>query len=145
MTTAEHLERIDRLRVTQFPPEPVRSGGQSSGPGYHLVQVGWTADFREDGGAGRAEAADQIGAEYGALTQALAERWGEPQVFALTSVLDRGSGGEEIPEPWGELSGSTSHVHAWRAGEQWLVVWVVDGGAEDAYVLMAGVTVVDPP
>ncbi|MFF3672465.1 hypothetical protein ACFYYS_00620 [Streptomyces sp. NPDC002120] len=145
MTTAEHLDMIDRLRVRDFPTEPVWSGGQSSGPGYHLVPVGRTADFWEDGGAGRAEATDQINAEYGALTQSLSDRWGDPQVFSLGSVLERGLDGEEIPEPWDELSNSTDHVHLWRAGERWLVAYVAQGAEGDPYLLMAGVTVIDPP
>ncbi|MFD3695260.1 hypothetical protein ACFWUZ_03745 [Streptomyces sp. NPDC058646] len=145
MTTAEHLDTIDRLRVTAFPPEPVWSGGLSSGPGYHLVQVSWTADFREDGGAGRTEATDQINAEYGALTQALGDRWGRAQVFSLVSVRDRGFDGEAIPEPWARLSGMTGHVHLWRVGERWLVVCVAEGDGEEPLVLVAGVTVIDPP
>ncbi|MBT2540861.1 hypothetical protein J7E99_09125 [Streptomyces sp. ISL-44] len=145
MTTAEHLDTIDRLRAREFPAEPVWSGGQSSGPGYHLVPVGRTGDFWEDGGAGRTEAADQINAEYGALTQALTDRWGDPQIFSLRSLRDRGFDGEEIPEPWDELSNSTDHVHLWRAGDHWLVAYVAQWDEGDPYLLMAGVTVIDPP
>ncbi|MFE9630817.1 hypothetical protein [Streptomyces sp. NPDC006463] len=145
MTTAEHLDTIDRLRAKEFPPEPDRSSGQSSGPGYHLVQLSRTRDFWDDDGSGRAEAADQIAAEYGALTQALADRWGEQQVFSVASLLDRGFEGEEIPEPWDELSNTTDHVHLWRAEEQWLVAYVAQWDREDPYLLMAGVTMIDPP
>lgn len=76
MTTAEHLETIDRLRAKDFPPEPVRTGGNSSGPAFHLVQLARTRDFWDDDGSGRIESADQIGAEYGALAQAATDRWG---------------------------------------------------------------------
>ncbi|WP_328924516.1 hypothetical protein OG429_07545 [Streptomyces sp. NBC_00190] len=145
MTTAEHLDTIDRLRAKEFPPEPVRSGGQGSGPGYHLVQLSRTRDFWDDDGSGRAEAAGQIAAEYGALTQALADRWGEQQVFSVGSLLDRGFDGEEIPEPWDEVSSTTDHVHLWRAEERWLVAYVAQWDSEDPYLLMAGVTVIDPP
>ncbi|MGW7452093.1 hypothetical protein [Streptomyces sp. NPDC054787] len=145
MTTAEHLDTIDRLRAGEFPAEPVRSGGQISGPGYHLVQLGWTRDFWDDDGSGRAEAADQIAAEYEALTQALAGRWGDQQVFSVASLLERGLDGEEIPQPWDVVSNTTDHVHLWRAEEQWLVAYVAQWDSEDPYVLMAGVTVIDPP
>lgn len=91
MTTAEHLDTIERLRAREFPAEPVRSGGLSSGPGYHLVQVGRTADFWEDDGSERIEATDQINAEYEALTQALTDRWGEAQVFSVATLRGRGS------------------------------------------------------
>ncbi|MFF4425028.1 hypothetical protein ACFY04_30375 [Streptomyces sp. NPDC001549] len=145
MTTAEHLDTIDRLRVREFPPEPVRTGGNSSGPGFHLVQLARTRGFWDDDGSGRIEAADQIGAEYGALAQAATDLWGEPQVFSLGTLRDRGFAGEEIPQPWDELGSSTDHVHLWRVGAHWLVVYVAQWAGEDPYQLMAGVTVTDPP
>ncbi|MFG2874050.1 hypothetical protein ACGFYU_03435 [Streptomyces sp. NPDC048337] len=144
MTTAAHLDTIERLRAREFPAEPVWSGGRSSGPGYHLVQVARTEGFWEDDGSRRIEAIDQINAEYGALTQALTDRWGEAQVFSLVSLLERGLDGEEIPEPWDEMSNTTDHVHLWRAGERWLVAYVAQRDSEDPYLLMAGVTVIDP-
>ncbi|WP_327261348.1 hypothetical protein OG444_07190 [Streptomyces sp. NBC_01232] len=145
MTTAEHLETIDRLRAKDFPPEPVRTGGNSSGPAFHLVQLARTRDFWDDDGSGRIESADQIGAEYGALAQAATDRWGEAQVFGLGTLMDRGLAGEEIPQPWGEMGNSTDHVHLWRVGAHWLVVYVAQWDCDDPYRLMAGVTVVDPP
>ncbi|MEU8433359.1 hypothetical protein AB0F18_10650 [Streptomyces sp. NPDC029216] len=145
MTTAEHLDTIDRLRAREFPTGTEVLGEQRSGPGYHLVQLSRTRDFWDDDGSGRREAEDQISAEYGALTQAVADRWGEPQVFALGSLLARGLDGEGIPEPWLELSGMTDHVHVWRAGDRWLVVCVAQWGGELPLLLMAGLTVVDPP
>lgn len=145
MTTAEHLDTIDRLRAKDFPREPVRAVGNSSGPGFHLVQLARTRGFWDDDGSGRIEAVDQVSAEYGALTQAVADRWGEPQIFSVASVLDRSLGGEEIPEPWDEVSNTTDHVHLWRAEDRWLVTYVAQWDAEDPYLLMAGVTVVDPP
>lgn len=145
MTTAEHLDTIDRLRGREFPTEPVRSGGQHSGPGYHLVQVGRAEDIWEDGGSGRAEAADQINAEYGALTEALDARWGEAQTFGVASLRHRGTEGEQIPEPWDEMSSTTDHVHAWQVEGQWLVAYVAHWDGGEPYALMAAVTVVDPP
>ncbi|MET9322772.1 hypothetical protein ABZX75_21630 [Streptomyces sp. NPDC003038] len=145
MTTAEHLDTIDRLRAREFPTERGGSGGRTSGPGYHLVQLGRTSDFWDDDGSGRAEAADQIGAECGALAQALTGRWGEPQMFSLTSVLDRVLEGEAIPQPWHEMSNTTDHLRLWRVEGQWLVAYVAQWDAEGPYLLMAGVTVVDPP
>lgn len=145
MTTAEHLDTIDRLRGREFPTEHVRSGGQRSGPGYHLVQVGRAEDVWGDGGSGRAAATDQVTAEYGALTRALDARWGEAQVFGVASLRHRGVEGEEIPEPWDEVSSTTDHVHAWQAEGQWLVAYVAQWDGGEPYGLMAGVTVVDPP
>ncbi|MGZ9929641.1 hypothetical protein ACXNSR_07060 [Streptomyces sp. NC-S4] len=145
MTTAEHLDTIDRLRAKEFPPEPVRTGGNSSGPGFHLVRLARTRSFWEDDGSGRIEAADQIGAEYGALAQAATDRWGAPQVFGLGSLRERGFAGERIPQPWDEVGNSTDHVHLWRVGAHWLVVYVAQWADDDPYQLMAGITVTDPP
>ncbi|MGW0362816.1 hypothetical protein [Streptomyces sp. NPDC002990] len=145
MTTAEHLDTIDRLRAREFPTDRERSGGRTSGPGYHLVELGRTGDFWDDDGSGRTEAADQIGAECGSLAQALTGRWGEPQMFSLTSTLDRALEGEAIAQPWHEMSNTTDHLRLWRAEEQWVVAYVAQWDAEGPYLLMAGVTVIDPP
>ncbi|RKT03454.1 hypothetical protein BX286_1381 [Streptomyces sp. 3211.6] len=145
MTTAEHLDTIDRLRARAFPAGREASGEYGGGPGHHLVGLSRTRDFWEDDGSGREEAADQINAEYGALVQALTDRWGAPQVFALDSLLYRQFDGEEIPEPWQELCGSTDHVHLWRAEDRWLLVCVTQWDKELPFLLTAGVTVVDPP
>ncbi|MDA5280693.1 hypothetical protein [Streptomyces sp. Isolate_45] len=145
MTTGEQLDLIDRLRAHAFVDTPVRLGRHVSGPGYHLVGLGGTRDFWEDDGSYRAEATDQIGAAYGSLTQALTDRWGEPQVFSPDSLNLRALAGEAIPQPWQELSHTTDHLHLWRAEDSWLVVCVARWGEDDPYLLMAAVTVVDPP
>ncbi|MER5776488.1 hypothetical protein ABT144_19745 [Streptomyces sp. NPDC002039] len=145
MTTAEHLDTIDRLRGQNFPTEPVRFDRHGSGPGRHQVQLVETRDFWEDDGSARIEAADQIGAEYVALVQALTGRWGTPQVFALDRMMERGLDGEAIPEPWDSLANDADHVHLWRAGDRWLVVYAARRATGDPFRLMAAVTVVDPP
>ncbi|MEV7585042.1 hypothetical protein [Streptomyces erythrochromogenes] len=145
MTTAEHLDTIDRLLAEEFPREPVRTVDSSSGPGFHLVRLSRTRPFWDDDGSGRIEAADQISAEYTALAQAATDRWGEPQIFSLGTLRDRVVAGEEIPDPWKELCCSTDHVHLWRVGEHWLVACVTQRDEEDPYLLTAGATVVDPP
>ncbi|MEU6311989.1 hypothetical protein [Streptomyces sp. NPDC047014] len=145
MTTAEHLDTIDRLLAREFPAEPVRTGDGSGGPGFHLVPLSRTRDFWEDDGSGRPEAVEQISAEYGAVVQAVTDRWGEPQVFGLGTVLERAFEGEGIAEPWNELCDGTDHVHLWRVGERWLVVCVTQWHGEGPYLLTAGATVIDPP
>ncbi|MCX5197492.1 hypothetical protein OOK31_26960 [Streptomyces sp. NBC_00249] len=145
MTTAEHLDLIDRLRAQAFVDRPVRLGAHSSGPGYHLVRLDGTGDFWEDDGSGRAEAAGQISAEYAALVQALTIRWGAPDVFPVVSPARRGTEGAELEEPWEELGNSADHVHLWRTGDRWLVVCAARWGEEGPHDLMAAVTVTDPP
>ncbi|MFJ3881080.1 hypothetical protein ACIPW5_27000 [Streptomyces sp. NPDC090077] len=144
MTTADHLDTIDRLRARAFPSGPTTSGEQSAGPGHHLARLSRTRDFWDDDGSGWEEAEEQISAEYAALTQAVTDRWGPPQVFALASLLDRSFDGEEIPEPWNELCNTTDHVHLWRIGDRWLVVCVTQWDREFPFFLTAGVTVTDP-
>ncbi|MEU8774804.1 hypothetical protein [Streptomyces sp. NPDC048606] len=151
MTTAAHLDLIDRLLVQGFPDRPVRLGRHSSGPGHHLALLDGTEDFWEDDGSRRAEEAERIGADYGVLVQALTRRRGAPQIFTLSSsggsdAHGGGAGGEaRTAQPWEELGATTDHVHLWRIEERWLVVCVARGGAEDPYLLMAAVTVADPP
>lgn len=36
-------------------------------------------------------------------------------------------------------------MHLWRAGDHWLVAYVAQWDEGDPYLLMAGVTVIDPP
>lgn len=145
MTTAEHLDTIDRLLTTAFPTGPEGGPGHGGGPGHLLVTLSTTRDFRFDDGSGREEAAEQIDAECEALVQALTGRWGEPQVFTVGSLRERGFAGEEMPEPWGEIGNTTDHVNLWRAGERWLVVYVAQWDVEFPYLLTAASTVTDPP
>ncbi|MER5729556.1 hypothetical protein ABT084_14655 [Streptomyces sp. NPDC002138] len=118
---------------------------ERSGPGYHLVELGESHWYGDEDAADRIAGAEQISAEYGALTQRLTERWGEAQVFSVGSLLARVVAGEVVPEPWGEMSGTTDHVHGWRVGEQWVVVYAAEWGADHSPQLMAAVTVIDPP
>ncbi|MFJ5548838.1 hypothetical protein [Streptomyces sp. NPDC093225] len=145
MTTAEQLETIDRLRTGAHPGGHGGSRGDRDGPGHHLVELGRTQDFWEGDGSDRAGAADQIDAECTALVQALTDRWGRPDVFSPATVHERVVAGEEIPEPWGEISASTDLVNLWRAGEHWLAVYVIDAGSPHPYLLMAALTTADPP
>ncbi|MFJ7208862.1 hypothetical protein ACIQWR_35700 [Streptomyces sp. NPDC098789] len=123
---------------------------ERSGPGYHLVELGESRWYGDEDAADRIAGVEQISAEYGALTQRLTERWGEEQVFHLGSLLARvisGEGGREgeVQEPWGEMCGTTDHVHVWRVEEHWVVVYVAEWGADHSPQLMAAVTVIDPP
>lgn len=145
MTTAQHLATIDLLRSREFPLLRGRSDVGTSGPGYHLAELSTSEEFWEDDGTGRAEAEDQYAAECAALAQALSARWGQPQVFGLWSLLVRGTAGEEIPEPWNQLSGTLDHLHLWRVEERWLALGVAQWGRELPFQLVAAVTEIDPP
>ncbi|MFF1421639.1 hypothetical protein [Streptomyces sp. NPDC058280] len=162
MTTAQHLAVIELLRVRAFPAERGPSEVGTSGPGYHLAELprsdGFRYDgFRSDGGdedvARRIEDADQCAAEHTALTEILSARFGEPQYISLWSVHVRGGEGEEIPEPWRELSEGLRYLHLWRIEGRWLAVGMAGEGegegdgesGERRPRLVAAVTETDPP
>ncbi|MEV7414092.1 hypothetical protein [Streptomyces sp. NPDC089919] len=142
MTTAQRRETIDRLRSAA---RLGVGGGAGEGAGYALVELGRSQAFWEGDGSDRVAAAEQIGAEYTALVQALTDGWGEPDVVGMGTVQERWASGEEIPAPWREVSGTTDHVHLWRVAEEWVAVYAAAGGEEQPLLLMAAVTATDPP
>lgn len=145
MTTAQHLAVIELLRVRAFPAERGPSEVGTSGPGYHLAELARSDGLQDDEAARRGEDADQYGAEHTALTEILTVRFGEPQHVSLWSVQVRGSEGEEIPEPWRELSNGPRYLHLWRIEGRWLAVGAVQEGEEEPFRLIAAVTETDPP
>ncbi|MFF5445382.1 hypothetical protein [Streptomyces sp. NPDC012888] len=145
MTTAEHLETIERLRTCAFPEVKGRSGTVTSGPGYHLAELGGSRWYGDEDPADRLAGEEQLSAEYGALTDRLTDRWGKPQVFAPAGLPEWSRAGEEPAEPWTGVCATTDHVHLWRAGDRWLAVYAGHWGADHSPQLMAVVTVVDPP
>ncbi|MEV6955259.1 hypothetical protein [Streptomyces sp. NPDC051183] len=144
MTTAEHLDTIDRLRTRAFPEVPGRSEVGTSGPGYHLAELGGSRWYGDEDAAGRVAQEEQVAAECEALAQRLAERWGEPDVFTLASLRLRGDG-EEVAQPWREIGDTTDCLSLWRAGDRWVALYESRWGADHSPQLMAAVTVIDPP
>ncbi|MEU7565260.1 hypothetical protein [Streptomyces fradiae] len=145
MTTARHhLATIDLLRARPFPRQRGRFDVGEAGPGYHIAELATSEDFSEDPDRWE-EVADQYEAERDALGVLLAERWGEPHVFSLWSVFERGAGGEELPEPWGTLSAHVPDVHLWRADGRWTALGVSQWDRELPFQLLAVVTETDPP
>ncbi|UYQ60867.1 hypothetical protein [Streptomyces peucetius] len=145
MTTAQHLAAIDLLRGRPFPAQRERSQLGDSGPGYHLARLRTPADGLDasDRTAGRSR--EPYEAECEALVAALSSRWGQGQWFALWSVFIGSICGEEIPQPWEELSHCVEDLHMWRVGSHWTAVGVSRAEGEDEYRLIAVVTDVDPP
>ncbi|MEV7426463.1 hypothetical protein [Streptomyces sp. NPDC091212] len=141
MTTAQHLAAIELLRAAAFPAVRGPTGPGTGGPGWALVELAGGADT------------EQCGAEHTALVDLLTVRLGEPDVLSLWSLQARVTGGEEIPEPWRELSSGPRWLHLWRIGGRWLAVGLADGAgigsAEGAdgpgCRLLAAVTETDPP
>jgi hypothetical protein len=142
---ARHLATIDRLRCGAFPARRRREAEVVSGPGYHTVELSTSEEFWDDDGTRRSAAEEQYEAECGALSMLLTTRWGEPQLVSLAGALLRGAEGEEIPEPWRELSAGVPYVELWRAGDRWIAVGVSRLGPELPFQLVAAVTVNDPP
>ncbi|QPP10121.1 hypothetical protein G4Z16_31025 [Streptomyces bathyalis] len=142
---AQHLATIDLLRARPFPEQRGRRAGVVSGPGYHLAELATSEEFWEDDGSARLVAGEQYEAECGALSVLLTGRWGEPQVFSLSSALMRSTEGEEIAEPWQGLSGGVPYLELWRAEGRWVAVGVSQLGPVLPFQLIAAVTVNDPP
>ncbi|MFD5426174.1 hypothetical protein [Streptomyces sp. NPDC127084] len=145
MTLARHLATIDRLRSRPFPAEPGRSDVGDSGPGFHTAELSTSEEFWHD--RSRMElVGEQFEAEREALALLLGERWGEPQVFSLHSLLIRSvEDREEIPEPWQVLSNSVPDMHLWRVDGRWVALGIAKWDTELPYQLLAVVTDTDPP
>ncbi|MCX5281883.1 hypothetical protein [Streptomyces sp. NBC_00198] len=147
MTIAQHLATIDRLCSEEFPAEHGRSADGTAGPGYHVAELVTSGDFWDTDGATSAETEEQFEAERDGLSQLLTRRWGPPQCVSLASVLERSTSGEDIPEPWGDLSSRVPDLHLWRPDgcERWIALGIGRWGRELPFQLLALVTVTDPP
>lgn len=145
MTIARHLATIDLLCSRPFAVEPGRSEVGDSGPGYHTAELSTSEGFWDD--PSRWEVVEeQYEAERAALALRLSERWGEPQVFSLSSVFARSlEEGEQIPEPWSTLADSVPDVHLWRVDGRWVALGVSQWDTELPFQLLAVVTATDPP
>ncbi|MEU7554686.1 hypothetical protein AB0B01_20490 [Streptomyces sp. NPDC044571] len=143
MTTAEHLDTIDRLRTRDFPDVRGRSDVGVSGPGYHLAELGGSRWYGDEDAADRVVHEEQVAAEYEALTHRLEERWGEPHRFSLAGLRLRMQ--EEAAQPWQEIADTGGHLCLWRVGDRWVAVYEARWGTDHSPQLMAAVTVIDPP
>ncbi|MGW7610699.1 hypothetical protein ACWGKW_26150 [Streptomyces sp. NPDC054766] len=147
MTIAQHLAVIDRLCSEDFPSEHSRSDVGSGGPGYRMAELATSEDFWEADGAAREETEEQYEADRDGLSGLLTRRWGHPDVLSLSSVLDRVTDGEDIPEPWGVLSSHVPDVYLWKpAGhDRWLALGISQWDRELPFQLLAVITETDPP
>ncbi|MGA4843356.1 hypothetical protein [Streptomyces sp. G45] len=146
MSSADHLAVIDLLCARDFPRAHGGSDTGSAGPGFHLAELGAYVPDADADPAAHDDAELQYEAERDALAVLLSDRWGEPQVFALTSVLVRALAGEEdLPEPWASVSETVPDVHLWRADGRWIALGVARRSERRGVGLVAVVTEVDPP
>ncbi|MFF1448965.1 hypothetical protein ACFVYF_12560 [Streptomyces sp. NPDC058274] len=147
MTIAQQLATIDRLCSEDFPAEQGRSPAGSGGPGYHIAELATSEEFWEDDGSAREETEEQFEADRDGLSERLAHRWGTPRHFSLSSVFDRTTAGEDIPEPWGTLSAHVPDVHLWKPDghDRWVALGVSQWDRELPFQLLAVVTETDPP
>ncbi|MFI9650367.1 hypothetical protein ACIHAA_29375 [Streptomyces sp. NPDC052040] len=147
MDIARSLSVIDLLCAREFPAAHGRTEHGESGPGYHIAVLQASGEFWEDDGTGREETGIQYEADRDGLGERLTERWGQPQVFSLYSVLDRTLGGEAVEEPWAALCGHVPDLQLWRgAGTgRWVALGVSQWDKELPFQLLAVVTESDPP
>ncbi|TGB12042.1 hypothetical protein [Streptomyces sp. MZ04] len=151
MSTAQHLATIDLLCSREFPAEYGRSDAGAGGPGYHIAELLTSEEFWDDDGTRREETEEQYEAERDGLSVLLADRWGAPAVFGLSSLFERtlSAGeegtGDEIPEPWCSLSSLVPDLHLWQADGRWVALGVSQWDKELPFQLIAVVTEIDPP
>ncbi|KIF66374.1 hypothetical protein HY68_30545 [Streptomyces sp. AcH 505] len=145
MDIARQLALVELLRTRDFPAERGGSGTVTGGPGYHLAALSTSEEFWDDDGSGSGPAAEQYEALGEALAGRLDARWGPAQRFSLWSMRARGMAGEELPEPWYELSAAVDSLWIWRTENRWTAIGVAHRGAELPYQLMALITETDPP
>ncbi|MGQ4382455.1 hypothetical protein [Streptomyces sp. SAS_270] len=153
MTIAQHLATIDRLCSQDFPAEHGRSDTGTGGPGYHVAELATSDDFWEDDGTRWQETEEQFEADRDGLSERLTERWGDPQRFSLAGVFGRATEGEDIPEPWADLSSHVPDLHLWRTDDhgqarshaRWVALGVSQWDKELPFQLIAVVTEIDPP
>ncbi|CAM5641644.1 hypothetical protein SALBM135S_06415 [Streptomyces alboniger] len=53
--------------------------------------------------------------------------------------------GEDIPEPWAQLSSSVPDLHLWRVDSRWIALGVAQWDKELPFQLLVVVTETDPP
>ncbi|MYR42610.1 hypothetical protein [Streptomyces sp. SID5910] len=141
MDIARHLALIDELCFRPFPAEhgPSRPG---------LVKAVLESGHGLCGGdpGERAVTVEQYEKERDALCERLAERWGEPALWNLQTVLLR-TEREEIPEPWAALSARARVAYLWEAQGtgRWLALAVADRDETDEVQLLVVVTEEAPP
>lgn len=145
MSTARHVATIDLLCARPFPAERTGSEVGTSGPGFHLAELAIGESFGAHDGSGRALEAEQYEAECTALASVLTTRWGEPHLLSLWNTHVRATEGEEIPDPWRELSAGVGYVHLWRTKAHWLAIGIAQHGDDHPLQLLATITETDPP
>jgi hypothetical protein len=117
----------------------------AAGPGYHLAELAVSEGFWADDGTARIAAAEQYEAQCAALSTLLTARWGAPQLLGMQGALLRAAEGEELQEPWRELTGTAAYAELWRAEQHWIAVAVAGRDPYQPLRLLAAVTVNDPP
>ncbi|MQY37153.1 hypothetical protein SRB17_51570 [Streptomyces sp. RB17] len=147
MDIATCLTVIDLLCAREFPAEHSRTEHGESGPGFHIAALQTSGESWDGDGSEREETAAQVDADRVGLAERLIERWGLPQHFSLYSVLERGTDGEDIEEPWAGLSGHVPDVQLWRAPDagRWVGLGVSQWDEELPFQLLGIVTETDPP
>lgn len=147
MNITHWLATVDLLCARDFPAEHGRTDVGTGGPGYHIAELQTSGDFWEDDGTEREETEAQYEFDRDGLGERLAERWGAPEVFSLTSAFERSQDGEDIAEPWASLSAHVPNVQIWGppGTGRWIALGVSQWDRELPFQLLAVVTETDPP
>ncbi|MCF2526961.1 hypothetical protein [Yinghuangia soli] len=116
---------VETLLLRPFAERPYRAGEASGGPGWHMVDLEVSRDFWEDSERDQIEVVwDQYEDKARRLAGVLDGRHGAHRVVALAPYFERGMEGEDVPEPFDDLSNFVVRLHVWTIGDRWLGVGV---------------------
>lgn len=140
------LSAVDDLIARPFPEREIRPGeeGGWGGPGYHLAVLRETRDFWDDRSEEVVEAAErEVEADFAALAERLASRWGHPETVDLwpSPDVDDPDLRHEAPEPVLSLRTVAGSMQVWRLpdSERWLALAIGQADPEFPLQLLAGV------
>lgn len=132
-----HLTAVEALRDRSFPDRETTGAWARSGPGHHVVALRTSEDFWDADLSRVAEVDEEFHAELEVLVQALARRWGDPEVLDLGEYLERSALGEPVPPPLDTLCGYVGTLYTWRVPGRWIAVGVGQADRELPIQLVA--------
>jgi hypothetical protein len=123
-----------------FPATECRDESRYSGPGHHLLVLRASRDFWDDPEAGVVrEAHRDIEADFLALVNAIAARWGEPETVDLWSYQKAAEPSRPMPQPIADVRMLTRSMPVWRVPEtnRWLSLAIGQEDKELPFELLA--------
>jgi hypothetical protein len=122
---SRHVDVVEALIRRPFAERSYRAGEASGGPDWHMVDLQVSRDFWEDSERDRIEVVwDQYEEKAQRLAGVLDERHGAHRVVEMAPYFERGMEGEDVPEPFDNLSNFVVRLHVWTLADRWLGIGV---------------------